>query len=129
NLRILGASNSFHRWFQVDPGDTRNCKLTSLDSGAWDFPALHQLVHRVRSEHAPIEGLEISHTFPRIGERILLLDACSTASGADGQPTILLGIEDVTERRAIEEKKRWLQEQTDNLLEQRELMVREMQHR
>jgi chemotaxis protein methyltransferase CheR len=41
----------------------------------------------------------------------------------------LLGIEDVTEQRGIDEKKRWLQSQTDALLEQRELMVREMQHR
>jgi chemotaxis protein methyltransferase CheR len=86
-------------------------------------------VQRVRSERAPIEGLEISHNFPRIGQRILLLDACTTFGSSDGQMTILLGIEDVTEVRAIEENKRWLQKHNDDLLQQRELMVREMQHR
>jgi chemotaxis protein methyltransferase CheR len=42
---------------------------------------------------------------------------------------ILLGVEDLTERRAIEEEKEQLQKQTDDLLRQKEVLLGEMQHR
>ena len=40
-LKILVASNSFHKSFQINPKDTPNKSLFALDNGAWDIPALH----------------------------------------------------------------------------------------
>ena len=46
-----------------------------------------------------------------------------------GHALILLGFEDITERRAIEQEKAVLQERTDDLLKQKEMLLAEMQHR
>ncbi len=129
DLRILIASASFHRLFKLGPESTLNRKLLSLDDGAWDFPALNRLLDRVQGEGAPIEDFEVAHDFPRIGQRILLLDASRTTVGRDAQATILIGFEDVTRLRAVDLEKARLKKQTGDLLEQKELMVREMQHR
>ena len=46
-----------------------------------------------------------------------------------GHALILLGFEDITERRAIEYEKELLQLRTDDLLQQKETLLAEMQHR
>ena len=43
-LKILVASSSFHKTFQIDLQDTPNRQLFALDNGAWDIPALHVLL-------------------------------------------------------------------------------------
>ena len=42
---------------------------------------------------------------------------------------VLLGFEDITERRAIELEKERLQAETDDLLRQKDMLLEEMQHR
>jgi two-component sensor histidine kinase len=127
DLRVVMASASFHRSFELKPENVQNRKLFSLDNGAWDFDELRTLLQLVLRKDARIEGFEIAHDFPRIGRRVLLLRA--SRAGRDEPATLLLGIEDVTERRAIEKEKERLQAQTDDLLRQKEFMIREMQHR
>jgi len=47
----------------------------------------------------------------------------------DGHALILLGFEDITDRRAIEHEKELLKTQADDLLKQKEVLLAEMQHR
>jgi chemotaxis protein methyltransferase CheR len=58
----------------------------------------------------------------------LLLHIRSAALEND-RGTIVLGIEDVTERRAIERERAELQRRTDDLLRQKEMLLAEMEHR
>src|SRR5471030_1873737 len=128
-LTILVASNSFHKSFQIDPKDTPNKPLFSLDNGAWDIPALHVLLERSLVDQTVVEGFLVSQEFPRIGQRIFLLHARKVLGTKDGHALILLGFEDITDRRAIEKEKNLLQIRTDDLLKQKEVMLAEMQHR
>ncbi len=128
-LTILVASNSFHRTFQIDPADTPGQPLFTLDQGGWDIPALHTLLERSLVDQTIVEGFLVEQEFPRIGARIFLLHARKVLGTDDGHALILLGFEDITERRAIEQEKALLQLRTDDLLKQKEVMLAEMQHR
>lgn len=128
-LRILAASGSFFRSFEVKPENTVGQQLFSLDDGAWNIPALHLLLERIIPEHSVMEGFEVTHEFPRVGHKIFLLHARRANNADDVRMTILLGFEDVTERRSIEHEKESLQKQTNELLSQKEMLLAEMQHR
>jgi len=127
HFNILFASGSFHRSFQISPAETDHRPLFELDSGAWDIPELRALLERCLSERSGIEGFEIAHEFPRIGRRDLLLHV--NATGDVNDRGMILGIEDLTDRRAIEGDKADLQLQTDDLLWQKEMLLEEMEHR
>ena len=124
---IQFASGSFHRFFQISPEETDHRPLFELDSGAWDIPELRSLLERCLFERCAGEGFEIGHEFARIGRRVLLLHISPT--GETNDRGILVGFEDVTERRLVERERADLQSQTDDLLRQKEMLLEEMQHR
>jgi len=128
-LTILVASNSFHKTFQIDPKDTPNHPLFTLDNSGWDIPALHTLLERSLVDQTVVEGFLVEQEFPRIGPRKFLLHARKVLGTDAGHALILLGFEDITDRRAIEREKAQLQIRTDDLLQQKEVMLAEMQHR
>ncbi len=128
-LTILVASASFHKTFQIDPDNTPGKQLFSLDQGGWDIPALHMLLENSLLDKTIVEGFLVEQEFPRIGHRIFLLHARKVLGTDKGRALILLGFEDITERRAIELEKADLQTRTEDLLKQKEMLLREMQHR
>ena len=128
-LKILVASASFHKVFQIDPQDTPNRQLFALDNGGWDIPALHVLLEGSLADKPVVEGFPVEQEFPRIGHRIFLLHARKVLDTDDGHSLILLGFEDITDRRAIKHEKEQLQHRTDDLLKQKEILLEEMQHR
>jgi len=69
-----------------------------------------------------MEGYEVEHDFPHLGHRTMYLNGRQVFYSEGAETTILLGIEDVTERRILEHEK-------DGLLRQREVMLDEMRHR
>ena len=52
-----------------------------------------------------MEDYEVEHDFPSIGQRTMLLNARQVFSEKGSHSTILLGIEDVTQKRTLEKKK------------------------
>jgi chemotaxis protein methyltransferase CheR len=69
-----------------------------------------------------MEAFEVEHEFPDIGHRVMSLDAREIRHPEAESPELLLVIEDITERRAIEREKQ-------DLLRQKELLLQETQHR
>ena len=128
-LKILVASSSFHKSFQIGPQETPGQLLFHLDNGAWDIPALHTLLERSLIDQTIVEGFLVEQSFPRIGPRIFLLHARKVLDTDEGKALILLGFEDITDRRVIEQEKADLQVRTDELLIQKEMLLEEMQHR
>jgi len=127
-LNIMVASSSFYRSFALEPDSVDGRNIFSLDNGAWDIPALHTLLEKELPEHTVLEGYEFAHDFPRIGHRILCLHARRMVYEGNNA-TILLSFEDATNRHAIEREKAELQKHTGELLEQKEMLLAEMQHR
>ncbi|MEA3073882.1 MAG: hypothetical protein QOD29_5328 [Alphaproteobacteria bacterium] len=121
-LRVVVASRSFYRAFSVTPPETEGCLLYELGNGQWDIPALRELLTGVIPHHTTIEGFEVEHDFPILGRKTMLLNARKVFYEGNGSTSLLVAIEDVTERRALEREK-------DELLRQKDLLLREMNHR
>jgi chemotaxis protein methyltransferase CheR len=127
DLRVVAASRAFYRTFKVDPGNTEGHLLYELGNGEWDIPKLRALLGKILPEHGAtaageIEAYEVEHDFPDIGQRTMLLNARKVFYEADSRANILLGIEDITEKRILEREK-------DELLRQKDVLLDEMRHR
>jgi len=122
DLRVLEASRSFYSAFKVKPEDTQGRLLYALGDGQWDIPKLHLLLENIVPEHGVMEGYEVEHEFPGLGQRTMLLNARQVFYEGGTHTTILLGIEDVTVQNELEREK-------DELLREKDVLLEELQHR
>ena len=129
DLRVLAASRSFFRTFKVEPEQTQGCLLYALGDGQWDIPALRLLLETIIPEKTSMDDFEVQHEFPNIGLRTMLLNARKVIYDNSPATTILLAFSDVTARRAIEGEKAQLLLRTEELLQQKDVLLREMEHR
>jgi chemotaxis protein methyltransferase CheR len=121
-LRVIVASRSFYSAFKVSPEDTQGRLLYALGDGQWDIPKLRVLLENIIPEHGVMEGYEVEHEFPDLGQRTMCLNARQVFYKGGANRTILLGIEDITERRILEREK-------EELLRQKGVLLEELQHR
>ena len=129
DLRVLAVSRSYYLTFQVNRQDVLGRQLYALGDGQWHIPALRILLEKIIPERAAMDAFEVEHEFPRIGRRVMLLNARAVFYADHAQTTLLLAFEDVTERRAIEREKAELLRQTEELLRQKDVLLRELEHR
>ena len=122
DLRVVAASRSFYLTFRVTRQETQGQLLYTLGDGQWDVPALRELLEKIVPEHGVMDGYEVEHEFPGIGQRTMLLNARKVFYEGNNHTTILLAIEDITHRRRAERE-------LEQLLHQKELLLEEMQHR
>jgi two-component sensor histidine kinase len=122
DLRVVAASQSFYSRFKVKPDATLGKLLYDLGDGQWDIPKLRLLLGKIIPEQGTMEDYEVEHDFPDLGKRIMLLNARRVSYKAGLDTTILLGIEDVTDKRILENEK-------DELIRQKETLLEEFQHR
>jgi two-component sensor histidine kinase len=122
DLRVVAASRSFYVKFKVDPDHTEGKLLYELGAGEWDIPKLRVLLGKIIPEHGVMEDYEVEHEFSDLGIRTLCLNARKVFYEVGSHTNILLGIEDITGRRALESEK-------DELLRQKSVLLEELQHR
>jgi len=122
NLRVLLASRSFYTLFKMDKHDVEGRPVYALGDGQWNIPELRSVLDEIIRRHAVMEGYEVEQEFPGIGRRTMLLNARKLFYEADSNTTILLAIEDITARRGAER-------QAAEMLQQKETLLQEMQHR
>ena len=122
DLRVISASRSFYSGFKVSPNDTQGRLLYALGDGQWDIPKLRVLLEKIIPEKGVMEGYEVEHEFPGLGRRTMCLNARQVFYEGGTNTTILLGMEDITDRRNLEREK-------DELLQQKEVLMEELQHR
>jgi PAS domain S-box-containing protein len=103
-LKILTANLSFYDTFKVTPEETIGHCICALGDGQWDIPGLRVLFEDILPKKTVFNGYEVEHDFPGIGRKIILLNARQIFRGKIGSHIILLGMEDVTERRRAEER-------------------------
>jgi PAS domain S-box-containing protein len=111
-LRVVSASRSFYRTFDVTPLETEGYLVYELGDGQWNIPELRRLLEDILPGHSEFDDYEVTHHFPDIGQRTILLNARRMFRPGNGSQLILLAMEDITERRRAE---RLLQEQERTL--------------
>jgi len=122
NLRLVAANKSFYLTFKVKCENTQAKLVYELGDGQWDIPKLRLLLEKIIPEHGIVENYEVEHDFLTVGRRTMLLNARKILSETGSHSTILLGIEDITHKRTLENEK-------DDLIRQKEVLLEELEHR
>jgi PAS domain S-box-containing protein len=106
NLNITSANRAFYQTFRTSRSETEGCHIYDLGNRQWDIPALRTLLESVIPHRASVEGFEVEHDFPTIGQRTMLVNARKIFRPGDHDGFILLAIEDVSEERAARKESR-----------------------
>jgi PAS domain S-box-containing protein len=111
DLRVVKASRSFYDIFKVGTEETIGTLIYDLGNHQWDIPKLRELLETILSEKKSIDNYEVEHDFPTIGKRIMLLNGRKIERGSGMEQIILLSIEDITERKWVEDEVKLINEQ------------------
>jgi two-component system CheB/CheR fusion protein len=102
DLRVVTVSRSFYDFFKVNPEETVGQLIYDLGNKQWDIPKLRELLEEILPQKVSFDNYEVEHNFSTIGRRIMLLNARQIQRALGKERIILLAIEDITERREIE---------------------------
>jgi two-component system CheB/CheR fusion protein len=103
DLRVQSASRSFYTTFQITPEETEGRFLYELGGGRpWNIPELRRLLEEISSQDNGLEGYEVEREFEHIGRKTMLLNARRLFQQSGPSSSILLAIEDITERKQLE---------------------------
>ena len=103
-LHVKLASRSYYETFQAAPDMTIGRCLCELGNGQWDIPELRVHLRDTLSKASVVENFEVRRDFPSIGPRVMSLNARKLTPDGNPAARILLAIEDITDRKQIEEE-------------------------
>jgi len=103
DLKIISANRNFYRTFLVTPDETIGSFIYDLGNKQWDIPKLRELLETILPQKATFDNYEVEHDFSAIGRRIMLLNARQIQRVLGKERIILLAIEDITERKRLED--------------------------
>ncbi len=104
DFRVKSANKSFYEKFKVRKEETVGLYLFELGNKQWNIPRLKDVLNEIITDNSSFENFEVSHTFPGIGEKIMLLNAHLIIQKANSEQLILLAIEDFTTQKTVEKE-------------------------
>ena len=113
NHDVVTANLAFYKKFKVKKKDTEGRRIYDLGDSQWDAPELRLLLENILPTHRILTSYAVTHTFPHVGHRTILLNARQV----DSKQLILLAMEDVTDQWKL---KLDSTELTENLVKQRD---------
>ncbi len=102
DLRVVNASRAFRQTFNVTRDETVGELVYELGGGEWNIPELRRLLEEVIPKASAIVDYEVSADFPSLGPRTMLVSARRLFHPDEPSTTLLLSIEDATEKRREE---------------------------
>ncbi len=103
NLRVVKANKAFYQTFQATREETAERVIYDLGDGQWNIPKLRELLDNVLPTHSTFRDFEVTHDFERVGRKVMLLNARELFDPNAQARTVLLAIEDTTDRKRAEE--------------------------
>ena len=103
NLQIVKANKAFYDTFQSAAEETEGRLIYDLGNGQWNIPKLRELLENILPAHSTFRDFEVTHEFDRVGRKVMLLNASEIFNPNAQARTILLAIEDTTDRKHAEE--------------------------
>ncbi|MGA2678929.1 MAG: CheR family methyltransferase [Sedimentisphaerales bacterium] len=102
-LRVMSANRPFYETFKVNRENIEQKPIYELGDGQWNIPRLRELLERILPEDRQFKNFKVTHDFPGVGRRVMLLNGRHILQENQDTQRILLAIEDITRRH---EKKR-----------------------
>ena len=112
NLQVVKANKTFYETFQAAPEETEGRLIYDLGNGQWNIPKLRELLENILPAHSTFRDFEVTHEFEHVGRKVMLLNASEIFNPNAQARTILLAIEDATDRKQAEEALRDNQRRT-----------------
>lgn len=106
DLKVLSANKMFYAIFQVTEDETEGKRVYDLGNGQWDIPKLKILLEDILPKNTFFEDFRVEHEFPRIGTKIMILNARRIHTTGEKKPIMLLAMEDVTKQHQLEDQLR-----------------------
>jgi len=103
-LRVTMANKSFYETFKARPKDTLNSYIFTLGNGEWNNPKLRDLLENILPQKEVICDYKVEWDFPRIGRKVMLLNAKQIMHQDNEKKSILLAIEDITESEKVQDR-------------------------
>jgi hypothetical protein len=97
HLCVLDVNHAFGITFETGRDETIGHSLFELGYGQWNVAELKRLLGEVLPKATAVVGYEVTHDFPQIGRRTMLVTA-RRIRGHNGT-SIIVQFEDVTERK------------------------------
>lgn len=104
NLRIISSNKMFYSFFQVAQEETEGKLVYDLGNGQWNIPKLKILLEDILPKNTFFEDFKVEHDFPKIGKKIVILNARRIYTVSEDRPIILLAMEDKTKQKKLEEQ-------------------------
>ena len=98
-LCVVTANPAFLNAFRVSRDETIGESFLSLGNGQWNIPRLTHLLHEVIPRSAAVIGYEVTHDFPEIGRRTMLVTARRLSHPDNNSLYMLVVFDDVTDTR------------------------------
>jgi len=106
DLNIISANKIFYSIFHVTQHETEGKRVYDLGNGQWNIPKLKILLEDILPKNTFFEDFKVEHDFPRIGKKIMILNARRIYTMGEERPIILLAMEDITKQRELEDQLR-----------------------
>ncbi len=103
NLQVVKANKAFYDTFQSAQEETEGRLIYDLGNRQWNIPKLRELLENILPAHSTFRNFEVTHKFDRVGRKVMLLNASEIFNPNAQARTILLAIEDATDRKRAEE--------------------------
>ncbi|MEI6408628.1 MAG: chemotaxis protein CheB [Bacteroidota bacterium] len=105
-LCIKSANKAFYTKFKVKEAETEGVLLYDLGNKQWDIPRLRALLEDIIPKNSYFYDYELTHNFPVIGEKVMLLNASRVVQKTHQEQLILLFINDITESAMLRRKEK-----------------------
>lgn len=104
DLRVISANKTFYLDFRVTKAETEGKKIYELGNGQWKIEKLKILLEDILPKNTFFEDFKVEHDFPKIGFKIMMLNARRIYTHGDEKPIMLLAMEDITKQKMLEDQ-------------------------
>ena len=103
SLQVMKANKAFYETFHAVPEETENRLIYDLGNKQWNIPKLRELLENILPARSTFRDFEVTHEFEHVGRKVMLLNASEIFNPNAQARTILLAIEDTTDRKQAED--------------------------
>jgi PAS domain S-box-containing protein len=105
DLRIYAANAAFYQLFGLRKNARQSHSITKIGNGFFNVPKLTRLLDQVMTSGAAIIDFQLEQEWPSIGKKFFVINASRLQHPGDTDLLILFSIEDITERKSLEQQK------------------------